>query len=254
MYVHNEYDSLKTVLMSSPVEGFPNIHFNTAVQTLKKYGVDVRNLTGAVDRASQVFTRDIGFVIDGILYSGSLAPHRQKEREAFHRELDKSKIRYTNLFNHIEGGDVIVHNEIVFVGVSGRTTAEGVSELQSHLGTKKQVIPVRFHPRYLHLDCIFNVLSKDYCVVYPGAIDHDFWKCLTRRFSHIGLIPASEQASLASNFLSIQPGLVMAARHNPLTNGILRVWGWKVLEMNVDEFVQNRGGIRCMTQPWKRMG
>ncbi|WP_243278756.1 arginine deiminase family protein, partial [Clostridium cuniculi] len=69
---------------------------------------------------------------------------------------------------NIEGGDVVVGDKIIFVGVSSRTNLNAIEELKKVLifkGIKKEVISINFDNSMLHLDCVFSLIGKESALV-----------------------------------------------------------------------------------------
>lgn len=59
--------------------------------------------------SNQIFTRDVGFVIDNILFISKLAnKKREKETLALKSYVKDNKITMYEMNNYIEGGDVII--------------------------------------------------------------------------------------------------------------------------------------------------
>ena len=86
---------------------------------LLKYGVQVYR-PWTLENCNQVFARDVGFVIDDKIIVSNIIPNREDEKEAY--EVVYNQIAYNKIFNlpekaHVEGGDVVLYNNIVFVGL-----------------------------------------------------------------------------------------------------------------------------------------
>lgn len=254
-HIDNEFDELKRVLMCKPTKGKGTAESNQFTQILNlllRYDCTVTFLPNNPSLPEQIFTRDVAFVIGNTLYSGILNRHRAAEREHYHHYLNEQHLQFVALKNHIEGGDVLVHGEVVFVGESGRTSQAGIAELRELVGSTRRILSIPFPPRFLHLDCIFNILDRDHCLIFPPAFDSQTYTILTETFAHILIVSDHEQPTLATNLLTIATKTVIAASNNPETASILRLWGWTVLTLNLTEFIDERGGIRCLTQPWVR--
>lgn len=77
----------------------------------------------------------------------------------------------------IEGGDVLIAREdILLIGVGGRTTSEGVDYILERLKQKQrdrhiiiQELPLQ-PESFIHLDMVFTLLDKDKCMVYEPVI------------------------------------------------------------------------------------
>ena len=140
---------------------------------LLKYGVQVYR-PWTLENCNQVFARDVGFVIDDKIIVSNIIPNREDEKEAY--EVVYNQIAYNKIFNlpekaHVEGGDVVLYNNIVFVGLytqpdypqmkTARTNRYAFSFLKE-ICPGKIFIPLELKkhntdPRagILHLDCTF---------------------------------------------------------------------------------------------------
>jgi len=77
----------------------------------------------------------------------------------------------------IEGGDVLIAREdILLIGVGGRTTRQGVDFIVNQFKNKnhKQHIILQELPlspeSFIHLDMVFTLLDNDKCMVYSPLI------------------------------------------------------------------------------------
>ena len=91
---------------------------NAFEAVLLKYGVKVYR-PEPVKNCNQIFSRDVGFVIDDKIIVSNIIPDRQEEINAY--EKIYSDIHYTQIYNlpeavHVEGGDVILYNGVIFLG------------------------------------------------------------------------------------------------------------------------------------------
>ena len=77
----------------------------------------------------------------------------------------------------IEGGDVLIaRDDIMLIGVGGRTTSQGVDYILERLKQKQrdrhiiiQELPLK-PESFIHLDMVFTFLDKDKCMVYEPVI------------------------------------------------------------------------------------
>ena len=85
---------------------------------LEKHGVEVLR-PQIVGNCNQIFSRDIAFVVEDCLFISNILPARDSEIDAIQHILDRipsQNIRTIPEEVHVEGGDVIVHNEFLFIG------------------------------------------------------------------------------------------------------------------------------------------
>ena len=115
-YDSKSYESVKNGV-------YPSQESITAEMTafekiLRKYDVDVLR-PRLVRNCNQIFSRDVGFVIDDKIVVSNVIPDRQDEIDAY--EPIYSHIHYKQIYNlpesvHVEGGDVILYKDYIFLG------------------------------------------------------------------------------------------------------------------------------------------
>lgn len=266
----SEYDELKRVVLCQPQymtirevindtqkhfqdEG---IHIETAmkqheefVNVLRQHGIDVILLPSLSRYPEQVFTRDIGFTLGNTVFVAEMASEvRQGEEELLKKWLEENQIPCNNLVkDRIEGGDVIIDRDTVFAGISNRTHIESINHLQTFLPDFK-VIPVPFEAKYLHLDCVFNVLSPDDALIFPAVISKEEREFLAGRY-HLIEVTDEEQFTLGTNVLSIGHKKVLSLPVNKNVNKQLRERGYEVIEIDITEIIKSGGSFRCCTMP-----
>lgn len=219
------------------------------VDTLRKYNVNVHLLTPGEDRPEQVFARDIGFTIgDKVFIAGMSNDIRFDEQKVLKQELKNLGIDYIDLKGtNIEGGDVVVDGDHVFVGISDRTTEEAVEVLRGHL-EGYEVVPIPFHPKYLHLDCVFNILSPKEALVFRGAMEEKYETVLAKHYDLIH-VEEDEQFTLGVNVLSIGNKKVISLPINKNTNKELKKRGYEIVEVDITEIIKSGGSFRCCSMP-----
>ncbi len=266
----NEYDVLQRVVLCEPKymtirdvindtqKHFQNegIHIqkameqhNQLVQTLKNNGIDVILLPPAKKYPEQVFTRDIGFTLGQTIFVADMAaPIRSGEENIFKDWLQGEEISYYNIIgDNIEGGDVIIDGNNVYVGISDRTNEWAINHLRSLLPTYN-VTAIPFHEKYLHLDCVFNIISPTEALIFPGVISKTEEEMIRSRYD---LIPVSEaeQFTLGTNVLSIGNKKILSLTVNKGVNAELRKRGYEVIEVDITEIIKSGGSFRCCTLP-----
>lgn len=266
----SEYDVLKRVILCQPQymtirevinetqEHFKNvgIHIERAleqhselVKTLKENNIDVILLPYHKKYPEQVFTRDIGFTLGQTIFVAKMATDvRSGEEDILKQWLEDEEISYYNLIEErIEGGDVVIDGKTIYVGLSNRTTLKASEQLQRLLN-QFDVIPISFKEKYLHLDCIFNVVSPEVALIYPNALTQKDIDFFAARYDLIE-VSEEEQFQLGTNVLSIGNKRVLSLPVNKNVNKQLRSRGFQVIEVDITEIIKSGGSFRCCTLP-----
>ncbi len=266
----SEYDVLKRVILCQPQymtirevinetqEHFKNegIHIERAleqhgefVKTLKDNGIDVILLPYHKKYPEQVFTRDVGFTLGQTIFVAKMATDvRSGEEDILKQWLEDEEISYYNLAEErIEGGDVVIDRETIYVGLSNRTDQKAAEQLQRLLN-QFNVITIPFKEKYLHLDCIFNVVSSEVALIYPNALTKKDIEFFASRYDLIE-VSEEEQFQLGTNVLSIGNKRVLSLPVNENVNKQLRNRGFEVIEVDITEIIKSGGSFRCCTLP-----
>lgn len=246
------------------------------------------------------FTRDPAAVIGkGITINNMNEPARRRE-SIFMDYIIKHHPRFKEhdipvFFNRdehytLEGGDeLVLSREVAAIGVSARTSAQGIEKLTRELFARqediKKVVAVEIPKSraFMHLDTVFTMIDHDKFTYHP-AIESTDGKMkiyileqgnsgdlkITEKDSlvetlkevlnlpELVLLPcgggdviaaAREQWNDGSNTLAIAPGVVVTYDRNYVSNDMMRQNGIEVLEIMSSELSRGRGGPRCMSMP-----
>ena len=242
-------------------------------KVLKKHGVKVFR-PALLQNVNQIFTRDIGFVIEDKFIKANILPDREEEFQAIEpilKRFDKHKIFYPPEEVHIEGGDVMPWYDYIFVGtyrrpdypdyITARTNAAAVDFIQTVFPHKK-VIPFDLkkhntNPREnaLHLDCVFQPVGHGKAIIHKeGFLDEKQYEFLVDLFGKENLfyITKDEMYDMYSNVFSISPDVVVSEQNNKRLNDWLRQQGLIVEEIPYAEIAKQEGLLRCSTLPLQR--
>ena len=228
---------------------------NAFVKVLEQYGVDVVWADRREDCTNQVNTRDVAFVVGDTFV---VSPMRKRERRNEHYALETLINSFSNedkvlrpQMGYIEGGDIILDETTMYVGISQRTNDEGLKWLVDAFSGDFDVIPVYLNEGYLHLDCVFNLLSSSDALVLKPGIREDSLQMLTAKYNVAYACP-DEQINLPTNVFSVNPTTVIADKRNVVTNSLLRTQGKNVIELEYSESSKIGGSFRCSTCPLRR--
>ncbi|MDR6227403.1 dimethylarginine dimethylaminohydrolase family protein [Desmospora profundinema] len=222
------------------------------MECLQREGVEVELLPAEKRFPEQVFTRDIGFTLGSHLFVARMDENvRKGEETLLQKWLTNRGIPHSPIpIGSIEGGDVLVDDDIIWIGDSGRTSRTAIEYLRITL-PHFRVISLSFPEKYLHLDCVFNILSHREALVYPPAFPDSDLRRLSSRY-HLIEVEAEEQFTLGTNILSIGNRTVISQPINPRVNRKLRQRGFRVLEVELSEIIKSGGAFRCCSLPLRR--
>jgi N-dimethylarginine dimethylaminohydrolase len=162
----------------------------------------------------------------------------------------------------IEGGDVVLTEDTIYVGLSDRTNNKAFEYLRERFSGKKNVIQIeivtdkndhRYHS--LHLDCVFNPLGQNCAIVYEDGI-----KNLSHLYDHLNIqesdifkINPWQFSAMCANVLSIGPTTVIIEEEFIDLNYWLKDRGFTTIEVNYKQISKLGGLLRCSTLPLCRI-
>jgi N-dimethylarginine dimethylaminohydrolase len=241
---------------------------------LLKYDVQVFR-PWTLENCNQVFARDVAFVIDDKIINSNIIPDREDEKEAY--EVIYNQIAYNKIYNlpekaHVEGGDVVLYNDIVFLGLysgadypqlkTARTNLYAYNFLKE-LFPEKNIIPMELKkhdtdPRQgvLHLDCAFMPISHNKAIVYKDGFRYEKDVHLLADIfgkQNIFEITQEEMYYMNANVFSISPAVVVSEQKFARLNEHLEnQWGLTVERVPYYEISKMGGLLRCSTLPLAR--
>jgi len=213
-------------------------------------------------QTEQIFTRDLAFVIEDKFFAANM-----KERE---RKTERLGIQ--SLWNEIpddqrvelpeeatlEGGDVVLWNDYVFVGLSDRTNRAGLDFLKSYL-PRKEVIGFELvvtddaRTNTLHLDCAFQPIGNEEAILYePGFIQRP--EALLDLFPEKKRVEVDQEQfnRMCPNVFSLAPEKIVIEAGFHRLKGSLEKRGYEVCELPYAEVAKLGGLLRCSTLPLRR--
>jgi len=249
------------------------LEMEAVAKVFEKYDVEVFR-PEIIENYNQIFSRDIGFVIDDKFIRANILPDRDQEIHAIDAILEN--VNPDNIIilpeeAHVEGGDVMPWNEYIFVGtysgddypdyITARTNTDAVIALQE-LFPNKMVKAFELRKsntdaknNALHLDCCFQPIGTDKAIIHKnGFLIEREYQFLVDLFGaeNIFEITADEMYQMNSNVFSISPEVIISEKNFTRLNSWLREKGFTVEEVPYAEISKQEGLLRCSTLPLVR--
>lgn len=253
-----------------PLEADMVKEMEAVAKVFEKYNVKVYQ-PELIKDYNQIFARDIAFVIDDVFIKANILPDREKELDAIQYVIDQidfAKVVRPPEEVHIEGGDVMLWNDHIFIGtyngsdyrdyITARTNVEGVNYLKDIFPNKIikafDLVKSRIEPRdnALHLDCCFQPVGNGKGIIYKsGFREESDYMYLVNLFGKENLfhITREEMYHMNSNVFSISEDVVISERNFTRLNTWLRDNGFTVEEVPYAEISKQEGLLRCSTMP-----
>jgi len=271
--IEEAYDpkSLEHILAGTyPLEEDMVKEMEAFYQVFQKYNVEVFR-PKKIENYNQIFTRDIGFVIDDIFIKANILPDRERELDAIQYiidQIDPKKVVRPPEEVHVEGGDVMLWNDYIFIGtykgsdykdyITARTNMQGVQYIKELFPNKivkefdlvKSKIEARDNA--LHLDCCFQPVGKNKGIIYKSGFREEAdYMYLVNLFGKVNLfhITRDEMYNMNSNVFSIAPDVVVSEKNFTRLNTWLKEQGFTVEEIPYAEIAKQEGLLRCSTLP-----
>ena len=167
---------------------------------------------------------------------------------------------------------MIVWNDFIFVGTcysedyrnfkTARTNEYAIDILKEFF-PKKRIIDFDLkkndkepYKGVLHLDCTFNPVGEDKCIVYPnGFVDEDDFHLILDVFGEENCFQVTDEEMFAMNpnIFSISPEVVVSdSAFTRMNNHLREVWNLSVEEIPYREISKMGGLLRCSTMPLVR--
>jgi N-dimethylarginine dimethylaminohydrolase len=226
------------------------------VQVLCDHGVSVLFLDNCQGVGTQHYTRDVAFCIDDAFFVARMGTqYRVPEQHALLDLLPRlSKVVYLE-HGRIEGGDVMLHEETVLVGLGEATDREGVDALRCklvELGNSREVVAIPFaHRGVIHLDTKFNIVDKNIALFARKSFHPDTVRWFER---HFDLIEATDEevSGVEINTFTIGGGRVIVQEKSDRLAKLIQHRRLTPIPVDYSEVIHLPGSFRCTTLPVER--
>ena len=242
------------------------------IEALESFDVEVLR-PSSIPSLNQVFARDIAFVIEDQFILPNVIEDRADEALAINDI--EGKIPSANIIMmpsgcFAEGGDVLVHNHHVFVGVSNdatfdayktaRTNIAGMEYLADEFPAKEfkgfELLKSDTDPKAgsLHLDCAFQPVGCG-AIIAPHLFKNQADVAWLESFfgkDNLYYCTKEEAFDLTTNVFSVSPSKIIVADAFTQLSKWLEERGMEVKQVPYNEIVKMGGLLRCSTMPLNR--
>lgn len=222
------------------------------VQTLRKYDFEVTELPSLEKFPDSIFVQDtalIGKKSNKAVMCRFGESSRRGEEKSISKFLSKEgfEVKQIKAPGTIEGGDILVTTNTIFIGISERTNEEGIDQLSRHFPSKEIIkVPVT---KVFHLLSGVNYIGENTLAICPDIVD-------TSHFEGFKLVklPKSQQNTKYShkpiNMLHLGDNKILLPDVYENTKQILQDNGYKVITLPISEFWKGDAGMTCPMLPF----
>lgn len=218
-------------------------HHQRYVEALTACGCKVTLLDALEDYPDSVFIEDAALCLAGVaiaLRPG--ASSRFGESAALMPSLNKLFRQVINLpgYGFIDGGDILVTDTEVLVGLSSRTNQAGFDSLS------KQVQELGYEARKINTPADILHFKTDCGLLDSNTIFASSALAATGCFESYQVIVAPENEAAAANLIRVNDAVLISEGY-PETKLLLEKAGYKVVCLPNSEAAKVDGGLSCMS-------
>jgi dimethylargininase len=209
------------------------------VQALKELGCEVIELPAEADLPDSVFVEDTAFILpEVVVITRPGADSRKPETESIARALQPYRqLLFIQEPATVDGGDVLVLDKDIFVGMSTRSNQAAVDQLNALLGGfgyRAHQVELR---DCLHLKSTVTRVDSHTLLINRHWVD-------AQQFSGFDVIDVDPAEPFAANCLPVNGEIIFPSAF-PKTRAKLEARGYKVRTVQVDELAKAEGAVTC---------
>lgn len=222
------------------------IYYHLAVEQHAEYcralarnGASILELNENADYPDSCFVEDTAIVTDKLAVITRMgAESRRGEVNAIERFFSTRRevIRISEP-GTLEGGDVIVAGNRVFVGLSQRTNQEGIRQLGAILGSQGYTVSQVMMRDCLHLKSACTFIGEETFLTNPEWLD-------LRPFEKARILSVAQGEPWAANALRVGETVLMGSTFVRTIDKLERS-GFRVEGVPISEFLKAEAGLTC---------
>jgi dimethylargininase len=216
------------------------------IAALRSAGITVDVLPPLERFPDSMFVEDPAFVLpEGAIQLRSGAEMRRSEGEEIAGALRR---HFETVFalegeEYVDGGDVLITPEEIFIGLSKRTNRKGAEALRSKLAQLGRKACIAQTPEaILHFKTAVSLLDEETVVATKAMADSDI-------FADFNIIVVPDDEEPAAN-LSRANDAVFVGQNFPRTIDLIAKEGLQIVPLPVGEIGKLDAGLSCMSLRW----
>jgi dimethylargininase len=217
-------------------------------QMLEDFGARVISLPSEPTLPDSMFVEDPALVLDEVAIIFPLGTEsRRAEGASLAKALEPFReLQYVHLPGTVEGGDILRVGHMLYAGLSKRTNAEGIRQLQcivEQYGYKVTAVPVT---GCLHLKSAVTFLGRNTLLANREWFDTAF----IRGHEWVDVAAAEPHAA---NALAFDDSVILPASF-PLTRAAIEARGFEVEPLDISELQKAESGLTCSSLLFRASG
>jgi dimethylargininase len=188
------------------------------------------------------FVEDTAIIAGGLAIIAKIGAESRVGEEAAVRERLKEHMEVHELEDpaRIDGGDVLVIGDKVYIGPGGRTNTDAVGQVRDILEPVGcEVIPVPV-AGVLHLKSACTYLGEGRVLMLSGFPERAL-------FDEYSTVEVPEEEAYAANCLPVRRRVLVSAGY-PRTRDLIEAAGFETIELEMSEFRKGQGSLTCLSK------
>lgn len=235
----------RTHLDRAPIDPAKALDQHAAyAQAMARAGAALRMVEAADDLPDCAFVEDVAVILPELSLSlrpGAASRRGEVETVAAVLPSDRPVVRLGA--GTVDGGDVLVVGRRIFVGLSTRTTREGLDAFAAAVTPHGYRVAGLAVPGALHLKTAVTALDGETLAINPAWID-------AGAFAGFRLIPVHPDEPFGGNTLTVGGGLFVQAA-TPRTAEAFAAAGFPPSALDISEFAKAEAGLTCLSLIWE---
>ncbi len=209
------------------------------IHALAQIGCEVIELPEQRDLPDSVFVEDTAFILPEVaVITRPGADSRKPETESIVQALSSHRpLVHVTAPATVDGGDVLVLEKNIYIGMSTRSTMEAVTQLQGLLDNYGYKVTGVELTDCLHLKTAVTRMNNKTLLVNKNWVD-------AGHFSGYELIDIDPSEPFGANCLTVKDVIIYPTSF-PKTQKKIEQKGFKVINVNLDELAKAEGAVTC---------